>query len=269
METKYSIGEMSKLFGIPVTTLRHYHNKGIFKACYIDEESGYRYYSSEQFELLNNILNLRHGKVPLDKIKEYTEMGKLSSLKELFQEQKKELEKKIAELKKAEKSVEERLKYIEEVEGIEEFDRVVIKKRKAQKIFTVRKNFVDEEELELLVRELGRVSEFSYSLVLGNVGLFMERNGEWSKYSGVYLKGEKLSKNLKGEEEQPEGEYISVYFRGVRDDSSRYYRMMEEYIEENGIEVEGPYYEMALVSNSPTSKEREYIRVIEIRRKQS
>lgn len=264
---KYSIGEMSRLFGIPVTTLRHYHNKGIFKASYIDGESGYRYYSSEQFELLNNILNLRYSKIPLEKIKEYTESGDLSSLKELFQNQRDELRRKIEELERAEKSVEERLRYIDEVEGIEKFDQVILRKKGVRKICTVKKSFSGEEELELLVRKLGRISDFTSSLVLGNVGLIMERAGGWEEYSGVYLKGEKPSESFKVEEEQPEGEYISVYFRGTRADSPRYYKMIEGYIEKKGIEVEGPYYEMALVSNSLASKEREYIRIIEMRKK--
>ena len=115
-------------------------------------------------------------------------------------------------------------------------DRIIIEKRCPRKRFTVKKSFATEEELELLVRELGRVSDFSSSLVLGSVGLIMEREGGWKKYSGVYLKGEKFPENLQGEE-QPEGEYISIYFRGTRDDSPRYYRMIEEYIEEKGIEV--------------------------------
>ncbi|GLI57480.1 GntR family transcriptional regulator [Propionigenium maris DSM 9537] len=263
---KYSIGEMSKLFGIPVTTLRHYHNKGIFKAFYIDEESGYRYYSSEQFELLNNILNLRYSKVPLERIKEYTEKGELTSLKKLFENQRDELRMKIEELERAERSVEERLRYIEEVEGIERFGRIIVEKKPVRRIFSVKNSFVTEEELELVVRELGRVSDFSASLVLGSVGLIMRREGEWEKYSGVYLVGEKFPEALQVEE-QPEGEYIRVYFKGTRNDSPRYYKMMEEYIEEKGVEVEGPYYEMALVSNSMASKEREYIRVIEIKKK--
>lgn len=263
---KYSIGEMSKLFGVPVTTLRHYHNKGIFKASYIDEESGYRYYSSEQFELLNNILNLRYSKVPLERIKEYTEKGDLASLKELFQNQRNELRRKIEELERAERSVEERLKYIETVEGIESFDRIIVEKKTSQKIFRMKKAFVTEEELELLVRKLGRVSDFSSSLVLGNVGLIMERAGGRQEYSGVYLLGEKFPGGLQVEE-KPGGEYIRIYFKGTRDDSPRYYRMMEKYIEEKGLEVEEPYYEMALVSNSLASAEREYIRVIEIKKK--
>lgn len=263
---KYSIGEMSKLFGIPVTTLRHYHNKGIFKAFYIDEESGYRYYSSEQFELLNNILNLRYSKVPLERIREHTERGDLTSLKKLFENQRDELRRKIEELERAERSVEERLRYIEAVEGVESFDRIVVEKNPVRRIFSVKKSFVTEEELELIVRELGRVSNFSSSLVLGSVGLIMERGKEWRKYSGIYLVGENFPEALQVEE-QPEGEYIRVYFEGTRNDSPKYYRMMEEYIEEKGIEVEGPYYEMALVSNSMASKEREYIRVIEIKKR--
>ena len=52
---KYSIGEVSKLFDIPITTLRHYHNKGIFNAGYIDKDTGYRYYYSDQDHFLRNI----------------------------------------------------------------------------------------------------------------------------------------------------------------------------------------------------------------------
>ena len=89
--------------------MRHYHNKGIFKAGYIDKDTGYRYYFSDQFELLNNILNLKYSKIPLDKIKEYTKNGDISLLKTIFLEQKKELKKAIKELECAKKSVEENM----------------------------------------------------------------------------------------------------------------------------------------------------------------
>ncbi|WP_372715163.1 helix-turn-helix domain-containing protein, partial [Ilyobacter sp.] len=185
MKIRYSIGEMSKLFDIPITTLRHYHNKGIFTADYIDEETGYRYYSYEQFELLNNILNLRYGKVPLNKIKEYLEKENIHSLKEVFIEQKEELTQKIEELVKAKKNIEERLSYIERVEKIEIFGEVTEEIRGEREIFSIWKEFIEESELELLVRELGKESNFSCRLIWGKVGLLMEKNKGYKKYSGI------------------------------------------------------------------------------------
>jgi len=263
---KYSIGEMSRLFDIPVTTLRHYDNKGIFKAAYVDDESGYRYYTSDQFELLNNIVNLRYSEIPLEKIREYTEKGDTTSLKEMFLVQQTEVRTRIKELKKIERSIGDRLAYIGEIEEIDRFDEIIIRKRSRRRIFTVDKEFQSEEELELLVRELGSNSNFSYSLVLGNVGLLMERGREYSKYRGVYLNTGSLDENEPEVEEQPGGEYITIHFKGTRRDSCRYYQKLDRYIDENNISIEGPYYEMALVCDSLSSDEKRYIRMIEIKK---
>ncbi|UUV18396.1 MerR family transcriptional regulator [Fusobacteria bacterium ZRK30] len=266
MKIKYSIGEVSKLFNIPITTLRHYHNKGIFKAGYIDKDTGYRYYFSDQFELLNNILNLRYSKIPLDRIREYTENGEISLLKTIFLEQKEELERTIKELECAKKSVEERLCYIEEVKNIPDFEKVLVQHMEPEKIFTIDKEFYKECDLELLVRALGEKTDFSHSLTLGNVGLLMEEYSDYNKYTGVYLINKDF-KNLSNVSIKPEGEYLTIYFKGKRDDSPKYYKILERYIKDNNLETEGLFYEIALVSTSISPAEKEYIRRIEIKKK--
>jgi DNA-binding transcriptional MerR regulator/effector-binding domain-containing protein len=266
MKIKYSIGEVSKLFDIPITTLRHYHNKGIFKAGYIDKDTGYRYYFSDQFELLNNILNLRYSRVPLDRIREYTEKGNIYILKTIFLEQKEELERTIKELECAKKSVEERLRYIEKIKNIPEFGKVLVQHMDENKIFTVNKKFYKESDLELLVRELGKKTDFSHSLTLGNVGLLMKQNSAYKEYTGVYLI-DKDFKDLLNLSVKPTGEYLIIYFKGKREESPKYYKILEKYIRNNNIETEGLFYEMALVSTSISSVEKEYIRRIEIKKK--
>ena len=275
MKIKYSIGEVSKLFDIPVTTLRHYHNKGIFKAGHIDKDTGYRYYFSDQFELLNNILNLKYSKIPLEKIKEYTNNGDINLLKTIFLEQKEELEKTIRELECAKESVEERLRYIEKIKEIPDFGKVLIKHMDAEKIFIIDKLFSKESDLELLVKELGKKTDFSHSLTLGNVGLLMKpefdesnksKNSNYIEYAGVYL----INKDLKEPLNyfvKTAGEYLTIYFKGKRGDSPKYYKILEKYIRDNNIKTEGPFYEIALVITSMSSNEKEYIRRIEIQKK--
>lgn len=261
MKTRYSIGEMSKLFNVPVSTLRHYHNKGVFIADYIDEESNYRYYSSEQFELLNNIINLRHGKVPLEKIKEFTTKGDISSLVKAFAEQEKELQNKIEELEEAKKSIETRREYLEVIKEVKRYGEITIEERTEESIFSIMKKFKTEEDLELLVRELGNKSDFSYSLILGNVGLIMKKKKNYTEYDGVYLKNIRIDEEKS--EKKDKGRYLVVYFEGDRSDSYKYYKLIEKYSKEKNVTIKSNYYEMALLVKAENPKK--YIRKIEVK----
>lgn len=49
MEKLFSIGEVSKIKDITIKALRYYHKIGILIPKYIDKDSGYRYYSIDQF----------------------------------------------------------------------------------------------------------------------------------------------------------------------------------------------------------------------------
>ena len=46
------IGELAKLSGISVKALHVYEKKNIIKPVYVDENTGYRYYSPDQFRLV-------------------------------------------------------------------------------------------------------------------------------------------------------------------------------------------------------------------------
>ena len=53
------IGEMAALAGVSVKALRVYEKKNIIKPVEIDENTGYRYYSPDQFQLLEGLLVLQ------------------------------------------------------------------------------------------------------------------------------------------------------------------------------------------------------------------
>lgn len=70
----FSIGEVSKLFHISVSSLRHYENIGLLHPKYISPDTGYRYYGTEQFEVLNTIRYLRVLDMPLTEIEDSQDM---------------------------------------------------------------------------------------------------------------------------------------------------------------------------------------------------
>ena len=64
----YRIGEVARMFRLSVGSLRHYETMGILPPAYVDPESGYRYYSTQQFECLNTIRYLRMLDFSLEQI---------------------------------------------------------------------------------------------------------------------------------------------------------------------------------------------------------
>lgn len=66
----FKIGEFSKLTQISIRMLRHYDETGLLKPEHIDENSGYRYYSSNQIPQLQKIALLRDLDFTVKEIKE-------------------------------------------------------------------------------------------------------------------------------------------------------------------------------------------------------
>ncbi|MCM3675409.1 MerR family transcriptional regulator [Peribacillus simplex] len=62
---------MAKLRSVTVDTLRHYDKIGLLKPYHIDPETGYRYYSISQYEVLGTIKELRRIGFSLGKIKQF------------------------------------------------------------------------------------------------------------------------------------------------------------------------------------------------------
>jgi len=65
----YTIGKLSKLTCISVDALRYYDEIGLLKPAFIDQLSGYRYYTDECAAVLAQILELKEYGLELSKIK--------------------------------------------------------------------------------------------------------------------------------------------------------------------------------------------------------
>lgn len=63
------IGEIADFFGISRKAIRLYEKKGILKPVKVDASNGYRYYSAEQVQQLNALLELKSFGFSLDEIK--------------------------------------------------------------------------------------------------------------------------------------------------------------------------------------------------------
>lgn len=104
VENMYTIGEVSKMFDIPISTLRYYDKEGLFPK--IERKSGIRQFSEEEIEALRVFECLKKSGLKIRDIKKFidwTELGNetLEERKKLFHNQKKkQIEEEINHLNK-------------------------------------------------------------------------------------------------------------------------------------------------------------------------
>ncbi len=70
MKDLYSIGEVSRIMGVSVQTLRYYSSIHLLEPKQVNQSSGYRYYSADQFHFIDRIKYLQKLGMSLEEIKE-------------------------------------------------------------------------------------------------------------------------------------------------------------------------------------------------------
>lgn len=99
----YSIGEISKMFQLPISTLRYYDKEGLFP--HLKRVNGVRQFSESEIETLRVIDCLKRSGLEIKDIKEYMSLCSLGNTtlkqrKEIFEKQKEEVLQKMEKLQK-------------------------------------------------------------------------------------------------------------------------------------------------------------------------
>ena len=99
----YSIGEISKMFQFPISTLRYYDKEGLFP--HLKRVNGVRQFSESEIETLRVIDCLKKSGLEIKEIKEYMSLCSLGNTtlkqrKEIFEKQKEEVLQEMEKLQK-------------------------------------------------------------------------------------------------------------------------------------------------------------------------
>lgn len=109
-ETLYTAGEIARIAGVSLRTIRFYDSKGLLKPV-SHSEAGYRYYNQKSVEILQRILMLKYLGFSLQKIQQILREQdmelELSEQKALLQQKKNQLEELISAIEMMEQSREE------------------------------------------------------------------------------------------------------------------------------------------------------------------
>lgn len=99
----YSIGQISEMFGLPISTLRYYDKQGLFPG--MERKSGIRKFGEKELEALRVIECLKKSELEIKDIKQFMDWcvegpSTYALRKELFVRQKRTVEAEIAHMNK-------------------------------------------------------------------------------------------------------------------------------------------------------------------------
>lgn len=264
----FRIGEVSKLFHISIGILRHYDKIGLLKPEYTDPETGYRYYSTRQFECLNTIRYLRALDMPLEKISFFLQNRNIDSIHELLLEQRAEVRRRQQELSIIEHKIENRLWQLDDALS-SQLDIIKPCLKPARKIAALRKKLSPSSylDLEYSIRELEQ-SEDSTVTFLGKVGVGISKQSlerhSYRPYDLVFIILDEED-HFKGDTMLlPEELCLTIRFQGGHERAPEYYGKLMEYIESNRYDICGFSKEITMIDYGLTDDVSKFVTEIQI-----
>ncbi|WP_434166570.1 MerR family transcriptional regulator [Bacillus thuringiensis] len=269
LNKRFTIGEMAKMHNIAESTLRYYDEKGIFHPSIVDPQTNYRYYTIDQFSLLDMIKFLRQLNIPLKEIKQYIDERNPSYALSLLEKQQEMMLKKQKEIEYALAKMEHRIHLIKKATKAET-DRILIKKIPKRKItaIAVAPNTTDDM-FDYYIHSLQKkMKQMDDSLFSGDIGVtisqkaFMQK--EFQAYSSVFILLDYMPYQVHSSDSIKAGIFACAYHHGSYEETGETYKKLMEYIDQEGYEIIGDSIEIGLIDWSVTENPEEQVTEIQI-----
>lgn len=264
----FRIGEVAKMFHVSMGTLRHYEQEGILTPEYIDKQTGYRYYSTRQFEVLNTIRYLRVLDIPLSEIAEFLKNRDIDVIEEKLVRQKALIEEKKKELELISRKIDHRLTRLRDATH-SELGSILIEEIAPCRIVWIRDDVTLHSylDLEYSIRKLEENQKESM-VFLGKVGVGIPKEKLEQKdvqnYQLVFLVLDDED-SYEGETEQLAAtRCVTIRFCGSHGEAGAYYKQLLSYIEANHLRITGFSREITLIDYGMTNDPEKFVTEIRI-----
>lgn len=264
MKTVFSIGDTAKIHHISKQTLIYYDTIGLLKPYKVDPSNNYRYYSMDEFAVLDVILLLKDLGVPLKQIQDYLKNRTVSSSIDLFEQQRLRINEKIRSLKRTKDKITNKLavfrdyaqeEFVFDIPFVHHFPlRHVIEMPMDQPGDLLQFN-ISIKKLMMYLRK----QEIDFNYQLGSTTTLQNiKNGLPDINASIFTLVDKPMKDP-FYKTIPAGDYVCIYFKGNYEDFSKPYQLLLSYIEEHGYTVKGPAYEFSISDMYTVSNSAEYV----------
>jgi len=270
MSNMFLIGEISKLFQIDIRTLRYYDEIDLFKPTYVEDQTGYRYYSINQFERLNTILYLKALDIPLKEIKKFLDNREIDEILNLLREQQRRTEEKIQKFNHIHMKIRERIQQIEDVSKTEDLFKMRETWFPDRPIIMLKQKIHRNENLEMPIRFLENSNNLKSSIFLGQVGLTISIKelelGNNQEYNSLFVfVNPDIQLNFDSSVKcLPKNKYLTFRFVGTHADAAPYYEKLLVYIKQCGYSVVDDVIEITYIDYGLTNNISRFVTEIQI-----
>lgn len=276
MENLFRIGDVAKLFHLSISSLRYYEKLDLLVPEYTDPESGYRYYSTRQFEVLNTLRYLRALDMPLPEISDFLHNRDVDVIEEKLKQQKEAVIQKQLELKRIEKKIDNRLRQLQDAKT-STLDQISLTTLPACRLLWVQDSLTIQSFLDMEgpIRKLDQKqtkktsnNQSEATIFLGKVGVSISaehmKNNIFDHYDGIFL--------VLDPEEEFDGELmnlsqtlcVTVRFCGSHAEAPAQYKKLLDYIEEHKLVITGFSREITMIDYGFTSDTSKFVTEISI-----
>ncbi|MFD2672403.1 MerR family transcriptional regulator [Marinicrinis sediminis] len=273
MHHLFRVGEVAKLFQISASTLRYYDEIGIFKPKHTDPDSRYRYYTVEQFIVLDTLIFLKKNGFSIQEIQQQFQQRTPENTRELFAAKLAETEQEIERLKKVSAKIEHKMATIEEGLSLRAQSSLKVQwfpRRAISYLYNDAPIDLKEDSESLYVQDLQKwfASGLGYEgLFTGDFGAVVDINSLFTegtvKFGAVFelLYADKPSLNKSYLEE---GTYACYPHHGNYETMKKSCLYMLGTLEEEGYQMIGPPLGIAMLDESVTQHKSDLLTWVQI-----
>ncbi len=264
----FSIGEVARLFHVSVGSLRHYEKLGLLKPEYTDPQSGYRYYSTRQFEVLTTIRFLRILDMPLTQICDFLNNREIDKMQNMLLSQKKIILQKKQELELIERKINQQLALIDDAVH-SELGTISICNIPQKRVSWLKNSISPRHyfDLETSIRQL-EPGDREAGGWLGKIGVGIALSQllehQFSVYDMVFLVLDEDEPYTGTTEIWPAAECACLRFCGSHKDAPEQYEKLLSWITENRMVPSGFSRETTLIDDGITRDPDRFVTEIQI-----
>ncbi|WP_058308527.1 MerR family transcriptional regulator [Gracilibacillus massiliensis] len=273
MKQHFRVGELAKLFQLSTSKLRYYDEIGIFQPKYTDPNSRYRYYTIDQFIVLDTIIFLKKNGFSIKDIQSHLEQRTPENTKELLEQKLIEVEAETERLKKVSEKIKGKIATIDEGLSLSANPTLIYRSFPARAISYL----YNDEPIDLMKEAdmlyLNDLEELSLTGIdypgffTGDFGSIVELDSLFNegpvKYQAVFEVLHEEKDGLKTSYLNA-GKYACYPHLGSYETIKSSYISALKKLEQDGYRVSGPPIEIALLDESVIQDETAYLNWIQI-----
>lgn len=238
MKNLFSIGEVAKMKDITIKALRYYHKMGILTPRYIDEMTGYRYYSIDQFIHIDIIKSCRELGTSIVELQEIFKDCDTEKLLQFLQVKREEAEEHIKKMQEIIKTIDSLNRKVENSKDILHNDEISIQFFEERYVIVAPCKEVGSLQELLYYSDLEKIIQDQDGKMSMERGIFYNVHADWNVEPKYVFSRLQENSNIEAERNikiLPKGKYVTLSYSKENEEERR--DKIINYVKENQLKV--------------------------------